>query len=556
MASSETYVLQQPTWLLRDNNKPVCNFIPKVVRVSKCSDDSGTTATFIELELDFGNNSCIKTEINVDDIDRVDWQKIDMRCILNSNYKNARKHIANCIRAQLGDREKFVELPLFSHLGINRYGENKVAFVAGNEVIFPPSEQLQETEYGVIPTGFRLDVDDTITKEDAAKGMLKLMLLSSEIGSITVAYAASGIIRAAFSEVGFTPETVLAIVGASGLLKSHYVPCIAQIYNRKDRIAPQARFNSSKNYLENELYRHRECSVIIDDMNAGETVESIRRAVDKGIEITRQVGDDTGRGKMRGNTSEIHRFYGNAIFIGEDHFGEGSTIPRLLTARITAAPDGRILDHYQRSKPLLVSTFYYYFIKSYVENYYGVCKFIKKHLDEFRSSENEGGTHPRFRDTKFFLWVSYSIFLRFCVECLPEFGECEKEYFDSFKNRLCEIIDDNQKWFSEADQGNNGVDVLKIIKKRYSNEKLKLAENPESFNDCLHDGLIYDKCLCLRRTALERIIREKAPGLRINEAVDQLFCRGALRCCQDKHTIQIYSCGSKRFYSIPLDFLR
>lgn len=143
----------------------------------------------------------------------------------------------------------------------------------------------------------------------------------------------------------------------------------------------------------------------------------------------------------------------------------------------------------------------------------------------------------------------------FCVECLPEFGVHKEAYFDSFKIRLCEI-DDNQKRFSEADQGNNGVDVLKIIKKRYSNEKLKLAENPESFNDFLHDGLIYDRCLCLRRTALERIIREKAPGLRINEAVDQLFCRGALRCCKDKHTIQIYSCGSKRFYSIPLDFLR
>lgn len=187
-------------------------------------------------------------------------------------------------------------------------------------------------------------------------------------------------------------------------------PCIAQIYDRKDRIAPLARFNSSKNYLENELYRHREYSVIIDDMNAGETVESIRRAVDKGIEITRQVGDDTGRGKMRGNTSEIHRFYGNAIFIGEDHFGEGSTIPRLLNARITAAPDGRILDYYQRSKPLLVSTFFYYFIKSYVKDYYNACEFIKKCLDESRNGEYEGGTHPRFRDTEFFLRVSYRLF--------------------------------------------------------------------------------------------------------------------------------------------------
>ena len=52
------------------------------------------------------------------------------------------------------------------------------------------------------------------------------MVYLEPIHTVTI----SGIIRAAFKEAGMTPCAVLVIVGKSGMLKSHYVPHLVQLY--------------------------------------------------------------------------------------------------------------------------------------------------------------------------------------------------------------------------------------------------------------------------------------------------------------------------------------
>ena len=78
---------------------------------------------------------------------------------------------------------------------------------------------------------------------DAAecRGMRELISLSPEIGRVLVAHVISGIIRAAFKEAGFNPCNVLMVIGKSGMLKSHYVPHLVQLYNRSDGIKAEFR---------------------------------------------------------------------------------------------------------------------------------------------------------------------------------------------------------------------------------------------------------------------------------------------------------------------------
>lgn len=49
------------------------------------------------------------------------------------------------------------------------------------------------------------------------------MNLCPEVSLILIVHAISGIIRAAFEEVKYSPNTVLVIIGKTGMLKSHYV---------------------------------------------------------------------------------------------------------------------------------------------------------------------------------------------------------------------------------------------------------------------------------------------------------------------------------------------
>jgi len=97
---------------------------------------------------------------------------------------------------------------------------------------------------------FRLDIDEKLSLTQAFKGMRELICFSSEIGRVLKAHIISGFIRAAFKKAGFVPCAVLVVVGGSGMLKSHYVPHITQLYNRVDGIGCDTRFNSIQRFIE------------------------------------------------------------------------------------------------------------------------------------------------------------------------------------------------------------------------------------------------------------------------------------------------------------------
>lgn len=437
--------------------------------------------------------------------------------------------------------------------------DDTVVFVAGDWIINQSSNTNLKSKIEVQMPLLRLDIDMKLSKNQAFEGMRELICLSPEIGRVLVAHVISGFTRVAFQEVGFTPCAVLVVVGESGMLKSHYVPQLTQFYNRADGIGADTRFNSTQCFIEDIIARHNECTVVIDDLHTA-AAKSIKRANDiTAEEIIRRISDDTGRGHKKGDSMVQKKFGGNVVFIGEYVIGRESTMPRALVVNLTKKIDGVVLDKYQRKQPLLVSTFYYYFLQWYVDNFKDICEWIDERLTQFRRATANSYLHGRLRDTQFYLEISYMLFLEFCKDSEFISEEDALDEYDDFHNQVSKLVHEQQNRYESGKSKAENIDYLKIVRKLYRKEKFRLADSASAYRPEEHDGLIYYGCLCLRRKNLEKKLHKVSPDIKINDAIEELKDKNALKLVKDKLTVKISkldkSVGAQRFYAIKLDVL-
>lgn len=541
-----------PRWRLKDQKKkPVCTFIPRVLGGIKMVAADGEIVRFlIHLSLEFEDGSSMETIVDRDELEQMDWSKLDNRCIINSDCRNARKFIANIIRTGL--QGVAVETKyLLDRLGIHHIA-NTVVFFAGSRVITRSSAKDRNISFEIEKMPFSLDIDSNISKREAVEGMVELVNLSPEIGRILVAHVISGVTRRVFQEAGITPCTVMVIVGESGMLKSHYVPHLAQLYNRADGIGAVTRFNSTKCFIEDVLHEYSECTAVIDDLHTAESKAIKRKNEDTAEEIIRRIGDNTGRGCMKGYTQEQKSFQGNAVFIGEYSIGKASTIPRELIVRITKRPNGETLDKYQRNQPLLVSTFYAFFIQWYVDHFDEMKSEIDVRLTRLRKVTANSEVHGRLQDTKFYLQMAYMFFLEFCKD--SDFCNRQEalDEYERFCLQLAGLISAQEARF----RSNSGmIDYLDLIRKLYNRDRFRVARKKAEFDPDKHEGMICYDCLCLRGKCLERKLRNINKDLNLKDCIVDLLARDALKLVESKNTVQINGTGGKRFYAIKLNKL-
>lgn len=440
----------------------------------------------------------------------------------------------------------------FFKIGLN-YVNDTIVFVAGDRVCTRSSDKNVPT-VKTDGIGFRLDIDKNITLQEAFDGLSELISLVPGVGWVLLAHTISGIIREAFVKAGFTPDTVLMIVGKSGMLKSSYVPQITQLYNRNDGVKANTRFNSTKRFIEDSLYEYRDCTYVIDDIHTGSSASIKKSNETTAEEIIRQISDNTGRGRKNGNELVQRCFEGNAVFIGEYTVGAESTLPRVLFVEITERPDGAVLDKYQRSKKLLMSTFYSYFIQWFVEKFEDISEMINNRLTKFRLSCTLSQIHGRLADAQFYLEISQLVLLEFCIESNLISSEQAKIIFQKFEIYMSGLISIQQNRYGSQESCSMTLNYLNIIKELYHNGAFRLAKNQNEFDPNKHDGLIHYHCLCLRGKSIDMIVGQKCKTLSRNLLIDFLISKNALKRQGDKNTVQIK--GGKRLYAIWLDKLK
>lgn len=553
---SRNISLPQIHWFLfnEDGNgeKPVTTFIPEVIAEIKTSTSQGLE-THIRLRLHFKGGQNVECTVPLSDIESIDWFQKDKRCLLNPHYRKARAYIANIIRQGLINAPREDQYCL-DRLGIHHI-DNAVFFNAGDRVITRSSDNyVSKLSIKCAPLPFKLDIDPNLTAKDAFDGMRELVSLSPEIGRVLVAHVISGLTRTAFKEAGITPCAVLVIVGETGMLKSHYVPHMAQLYNRNEEIRAVTRFNSTKRFIEDILYDYSECTAVIDDLHTAESRGIKRINETTAEEIIRRIGDDTGRGHKEGNALVQKNFRGNAVFIGEYTIGKESTVPRALVANLTQPPNSSMLDKYQRHQPLLVSTFYNYFIEWYVKRFNDIRAGIDKRLTKFRKTPATG-IHLRLKDTQFYLQTAYMLFLEFCTDSSFITAKEALDEYLSFGTQLVDLIQAQQARVRPDEKKLKKLDYLKLIHKLYKSGSFRLADSVKEFSPDKHDGLIYYNCLCLRRESLDKRIRKIFHGARINDVINALLAQDALRLVNNKYSVQISVLDGLRFYAIWLNML-
>lgn len=552
---NKNLLLDPINWILSDTNGEkaisIASFIPEVLAKIRKHSSQGLEY-YVRLRLHFEDGQSAEYTMSLVEIENADWFQKDNRCLLNPNYRKAKEYIANSIRRCLTNAPTEEQYHL-DQLGLNHV-ENKIVFVAGNRVITRSCDNASVSNIKADVLPFKLDIEANLSAKDAFDGMKELIGLSPEIGRILVAHVISGIMRTAFKEAGMTPCAVLVIVGKTGMLKSHYVPHLVQLYNRSDEIRAVTRFNSTKRFIEDILYDYAECTAVIDDLHTAgaSSIKKINEATAE--ELIRRISDDTGRGHKEGNAQIQKKFRGNAVFIGEYTIGKESTVPRALVANLTVPPNSGILDEYQRHQPLLVSTFYYFFIKWYVEHFDDIRDLIDKELTKFRKTP-ASGVHLRLNDTQFYLGISYKFFLEFCMNSgFITVEESHAQYLN-FGRQLTSLIQAQQARVNPSGGMKGKLNYLKLIRKLYNSDTFRLADSVEQFDQDKHDGLIYYECLCLRGERLDKRIRKEIRGFSHNDVINYLLEHDALKLVAKKHTIQISHLKGLRFYAIWLDLL-
>lgn len=528
----------------------ICNFNVKVIKTIKII-GTHKDEIFVSVELHFNNGEIQNTNLPLSKLEQIEWSDIDSRCILLKNTKSVKERIAAIIRSQLTEGA-----PQEIQLNVDKVGlihyNGTIGFVIGGEGVITPSHNNSFPVCRLNNVSLNLDFDKNISIIDTIEGMVELVSLCSGIGWLLLDHTLSGIMREAFVIAGIIPETILMIVGKSGMLKSSYVPQITQIYNRNEGVKANTRFNSSKRFIEDTLSMYRHCTVVIDDLHTASTSSIKRQNEATAEEIIRRISDNVGRGRKNGDKSVQQYFEGNVVFIGEYTVGAESTIPRVLVAEMTKKPDGVILDKYQRLQPLLVPTFYKYFIQWYVDNFEVICEIISDRLSQFRSLDVLPWIHGRLRDALFCLQMSHMIMLEYCLENDFIKKNIAMESFANFELYVTSLIIAQQNRFSSQNKCSTDINYLSIIGELYHSGAFKLAKNMEEFDSSKHDGIVHYDCLCLRKECFERSICQRC-GRDIKSLIAYLKFQGALKMGKKGNTIQIK--GGKRLYAIYLDKL-
>jgi len=270
------------------------------------------------------------------------------------------------------------------------------------------------------------------------------------------------------------------------------------------------------------------------------------------VQIARMIGDGTTPLRKRGNQSPLSRpLTCGVLFTGEYLLGKGSTAARLLTVPFKFPIDDFKFNECL-SKPLVVSSFHYFFMQWSINNFDRIKFLLDKWWNQY--IKMNFGMHKRLRETHFYLNTVYKLFLLYCVEkgfTSEHIARNEHISFQSHLLKLVRLQDGLAR--QEATEESENVDYGKLIHSMVKQGKFNLAKNSKEFEIKKHDGLVYNDLLCLRSESLLTQIQRIIPTAILADIKSALIDRKALRLDKEGKN---YKVGNTRFYGIHVDKLK
>lgn len=521
--------------------------IKKIISRLDVKDDDEIIPS-VKLLIHFHDGTSDKFIVPLEGLNKFDWEAFDERFLLSTKFTDsyAKRCLAYIIKVNLTN---IPEEP--AQYRISRNGtyiiEGVPVFYTGGELISPPGKMKPDVM--LKQTFGRLVSDPELSEQQAVAGMVKINNLTPEAGKLIFAHSLLNVIRHVYISIGLIPCCILFLLGDTGTQKTTYANFQTYLYNRDKPIPKPQRLNASISAAEAIISQNSDRTVILDDLFP--TTGATKRKQEETLEeLVRIVGDNSGRARMKGDKVVVKNPRSGVIVTGEYLLNcTGSTAARLLPVKFITPIDWEKFDDCQR-EPLVLPTFYRYFITWYITEYFDIQDYLTKWLTESRSEKL--GVHARLQETFFCLESTYRLFLNYCVEKgFTTLKNAEKEY-TSFKSFLFELVKEqdgrvNQKNESE----NNTTDYLGLIRSMYKSKQFCLAKSKEKFNKEKHDGFEYGDCLCLRGENLLEKINKLIPTAKKKDVICALLSQKALKVGKNR-SIQIIGTNGIRFYAIKL----
>ena len=542
-------------WLIYDEDeRPISNFRPEVLAVVNVySTTEAEPVAYVKLRLLFGDGQHSK-EFNeiLSGLDNTKWLERDIRCRLHPEVSQGKsnRYLMDCVRSAL-PTAPVEKLYRINQLGVHLI-EDEPVFCTGGGLFRPPAGKKNNSNVELEKIPFNLDIDSTITEKEAVAGMLELISLCPNAGRVISTHSLLYLLRKVYEDVWKSPCCSLFLYGLTGTKKTTISSFLTQMYNRDRGIASPPRLNSSIAAAVAIIYEKRDCVVVLDDLFPAESNDIRQKQEETLFEITRIIADGIEPGRMRGKQVAKAPPTCGVLFTGEYLIGTGSNAARLLPVEMTPI-DGEKLKQFQ-DKPLVVSTFYYYFIKWFISNYSDIADLLRQWLEIYHGVHLN--VHLRLQESHYFLNTAYALLLQYCYEINIISEHEAKSLHLSFLSLLTNLVQtQNERANRNNTREPSVIDPLARIRTMYHDGGLSIADSAKQLMSG-HDGLIHDGCLCLRGENFRKKVCTTPLSTNYDEVLDALEAQGALKRGKDKRTIQIYGTSGKRFYAIPLEKLR
>lgn len=527
--------------------KNVGSFFPFVIcKLSVESEDD--IQDFVRICLIFYDDSKSSScDLPLSDIDGIEWSKINVKCQINPDCTRAEKYLVYIIQQQLL-RVPVEKAYMIKHFGLHMV-QGEPMFYTGDRLI--RSRNFNESLIPIlesVPQALTVDLN-RYSKRHAFDGMMKIISLRPNVGIIIFIHSLLSVMRKMYIDIGITPRCIIYLVGNSGSHKTTYAAFQTQLFNRDQGIVSPIRLNASISAAEKLLYENHDCTVILDDLFPANINQLKQKQETTLIELTRIIGDNIGRARMNGKQMIVKQPQCGVIVTGEYLIGTGSDAARLLPIQVTAPIDFIKLQECQ-NEPLLLSSFYYYFIEWLVENYNDIQELLIKWLNAFR--QKNMGVHARLQETYFCLETACRIFMLYGKnQGFITIKNAQKQQ-KLFQNLLLTLVREQNKHVNQSiNDEPDKIDFLRLISSLYKNDVFRLADNIEQLKD-KHDGIIHGDYLCLRGKKLMEKIHQFLPNAGLNEVIASLVNKDAIKKGKDNRSIQITGGGGKRFYAIKI----
>ena len=218
--------------------------------------------------------------------------------------------------------------------------------------------------------------------------------------------------RQAYVDAGKEPRVCLFLYGRTGTQKTTIASFLTQIYNRSSGIISPQRLNASIPAAVKIILDACDEVIVLDDLFPADHHSVRSQQEETLIEVTRYIGDGTVPARIKGKEVTKKTPRCGVLFTGEYLIGTGSDAARLFPVEMQQ-PDGTKLQYFQ-DRPLVISTFYYFYISWFISHYDEITRFLKEWLDYYRTFDL--GVHSRLQETHFFLNTAFILLLTYCQE--------------------------------------------------------------------------------------------------------------------------------------------